>query len=83
MIATIILALLCLALASVIVRALLFLLGKEDTRLARITSVTKSIGFIPLVAFGWACNLAIFGLLLLMLGYWVAPESVMDLLGAK
>jgi len=38
---------------------------------------------VPVVAFEWVCNLAMFGLLLIMLGYWVAPQRVMDLLGTN
>ena len=45
MIGMIILALLCLALASVILRVVLFFLGQDDARLARIASITKSIGW--------------------------------------
>jgi hypothetical protein len=85
MIGMIVLSLLCLALASLVLRVVLFFLSKGTGRLARTTSITKSIGMLPVVAFEWACNLAMLGLLLLllMLGYWVAPQRVRHLLGAN
>jgi len=73
MIGIIVILLLCLALASLVLRAILFFLGKDSGRLARTTSVTKSIGMVPVVAFEWTFNLAMLSLLLLMLSYWLAP----------
>jgi hypothetical protein len=83
MIGVIVLSLLCLALASLVLRIVLFFLGEDDGRLAKMTSITKSIGMLPVTAFAWASNLAMFGLLLLALGYWVAPQRVMSMLGAN
>ena len=80
MIGTIILVLLCMALASLVLRVGLFSLSKDKGRLAKISSITQSIGMVPVTAFAWASNLAMFGLLLLMLAYLIAPERVADLL---
>ena len=73
MIGVIVIFLLCLALASLIFRASLVFFGKDNGRLAKTTSVVKSIGMLPVVAFEWIFNLAMLGLLLLMLSYWLAP----------
>ena len=83
MIGVIVLSLLCLALASLVLRAFLFFLGKDKGRLARITSIAQSIGMVPVTAFAWACNAAMIGLLLLVLAYWLAPERVTLMLGAN
>jgi hypothetical protein len=57
--AIIILTLLCLALASVILRVVLFFLNRSNNgRLARIISIAGSIGFLPLIAFEWVRNIA-------------------------
>ena len=73
MFGAIVLFLLCLALASLALRAILFFLGKDSGWLARVTSITKSIGMVPVVAFEWVFYLAMLGVLLLMLGYWPTP----------
>ena len=44
MVGTVILLLLCLALASLVLRVGLFFLGKDNGRLAKIASITQSIG---------------------------------------
>ena len=81
MTAIIILSLLCLAAASLLLRVILFMLGRSDQgRFAKIASIAGSIGFLPLIVFEWAVNLARAGLLILMLAYWIAPQSVMDFL---
>lgn len=81
MMAIIILGLLCLAAASLILRIVLFLMGRSNHgRLAKITSIGGSIGFLPLIAFEWVANLAMVGLLILMLAYWIAPQPVIDFL---
>ena len=83
MIGTIILSLLCLALASMVLRAILFFIGKDNGRLAKITSIAKSIGMVPVVAFERASNLVMFGLLMLLLAYWLAPQQITNMLGAN
>lgn len=83
MIGVIILSLLCLALASLVLRVVLFFLGKDKGRLARVASIAQSIGMVPVTAFAWAYNLVTIGLLLLLLAYWAAPEQVMNSLGAN
>jgi hypothetical protein len=83
MIKAIVLSLLCLALASLVLRIGLFFLGKDKGRLAKITSITQSIGMVPVTAFARVSNLVMFGLLLFMLAYWVAPQQIMNLLGAN
>ena len=35
----------------------------------------------PLIALDWAYNLVVFGLLLLLLGYLLAPEQITNLIG--
>ncbi len=74
MIGAIVLSLLCLAFASLVLCVGLFFLGKDKGRLAKIASITQSIGMAPVNAFAWASNLVMFSLLLLMLAYWVAPQ---------
>jgi hypothetical protein len=75
MTAIIILGLLCLAAASLILRVVLFILGSSDHgRLAKIASIAGSIGFLPVIAFEWASNLAMVCLLILLLAYWIAPQ---------
>jgi hypothetical protein len=68
------------ALASLILRVGLFFLGKDKGRLAKIASMIQSIGMVPVTAFAWASNLAMFGLLVLMLAYLIAPQPVTDFL---
>jgi hypothetical protein len=59
----------------------LFMLGRGDQgRLTKLASIAGSIGFLPLVAFEWAINLAMACLLILMLVYWIAPQPVTDFL---
>jgi hypothetical protein len=70
MIAIVILSLLCLALASLVLRAGLFLSGKSDHKvLSTIASVAGMIGFMPIVAFEWVCYLLTAGLLVFSLAY--------------
>jgi hypothetical protein len=60
MISIIILGLLCLGAASMLLRVVLFILGKSDHRpLAKIASIAGAIGFLPVIAFEWVCNLAL------------------------
>ena len=81
MTAIIILALVWLAAVSLIVRLVLFILGKSDRgRLAKIDSIAGSVGFLPLMAIQWACNLVVGFLLILILAYWTAPQTVTDTL---
>jgi hypothetical protein len=81
MIAIIILALLCLAAASVIPRVVLFISDRHDHgRLANIASIAGSIGFLPLVVLEWAFNLGMAWLLVLLLAYSIAPRPVMNFL---
>ena len=80
MIEAVILSLLCLALASVVLRVLFFLNRSNNTRLAKITSIAGTLGFLPLTAFAWVFNIAMLGLLLFMLAYWMAPERVTSML---
>jgi hypothetical protein len=82
MTAVIILGLLCLALASLVLRVVLFFRGKsEHRRLAKVEANARSIGFLPIVAFEWANYLATACLLILLLAYWIAPQPVADFLG--
>jgi hypothetical protein len=82
MTAIMILGLLCLAAASLILRVILFFIGRDNQgRLAKIASIAGSIGFSPLVAFEWAINFAMACLLILMLAYWIGPQPVTDFLG--
>ena len=74
----IVLSLLYVALASLILRISLFFLGKDKGRLAKIASITQSTGMVPVTAFAWASNLSMFGLLILMLAYFIAPQFVTD-----
>ena len=83
MIEVIVLSLLCLALASLVLRVALFFLDKDKGRFARIASIAQSIGMVPVTAFAWGSNIAVFVLVLFMLADWVAPERVMHLLGAS
>jgi len=78
MIGAIVLSLLCMALASLVLRVGLFFLCKDKGRLAKIASITQSIGMVPVTAFAWATDLAMLGLLLLMLAYFIAPQFVTD-----
>jgi hypothetical protein len=79
--AIIILALVWLAAISLILRLVLFILGKSDRgRFAKIEQVAGSVGFLPLVAIQWACNAVMGFLLILILAYWTAPQAVMDML---
>jgi len=81
MTAIIILALVWLAAVSLILRLVLFILGKSDRgRLAKIDSIAGSVGFLPLMAIQWACNLVVGFLLILILAYWTAPQPVTDTL---
>jgi hypothetical protein len=81
MAAIIILALVWLAAISLILRLVLFILGKSDRgRLARIDSIAGSVGFLPLMAIQWACNLVMGFVLILILAYWSAPQTVTDML---
>jgi hypothetical protein len=55
MIGIIVLGLLCLAAASVVLRAVLFMLDKSDHKpLAKIASIAGAIGFLPVIALKWA-----------------------------
>jgi hypothetical protein len=64
----IIFSLLCLAAASVVLRVILFMSGRrDDRRLAKIASIAGSIGFAPLIAFKWASDLLMIGLLIFIL----------------
>jgi hypothetical protein len=59
MIGIIVLGLLCLAAASVLLRAVLFVLDKRNHEpLAKVASIVRAIGFSPLIAFEWAYYLA-------------------------
>jgi multisubunit Na+/H+ antiporter MnhF subunit len=79
--AIIILVLVWLAAISLILRLVLFILGKSDRgRLARIDSIAGSVGFLPLLALQWACNLAVGFVLILILAYWIAPQTVTEML---
>ena len=80
MIEAISLSLLCLALASLVLRVGLFFLTKDKGRLAKIALITQSIGMVPVTIFAWASNLVMFGLLLFMLAYWLAPQDVVHFL---
>jgi hypothetical protein len=81
MTAIIILALVWLAAVSLILRLVLFILSKSDRgRLAKIDSIAGSVGFLPLVAIQWACNVVVGFLLILILAYWTAPQTVTDTL---
>jgi hypothetical protein len=81
MTAIIILALVWLAAVSLILRLVLFILGKSDRgRLAKIDSIAGSVGFLPMMAIQWACNLVVGFLLILILAYWTAPQTVTDTL---
>jgi len=81
MIAIVILTFLCLAAASVVMRVVLFFMDRSDQgRLARIAAVAGAIGFLPLRIVEWACNLAMLGVFLFMLAYWIAPQQVHDTL---
>ena len=80
MTAIIILALLCLAAASLILRVIVSMMGRDHGRLAKIASIVGSIGFSPLIAFEWVINLAMACLLILMLDYWIASGPVTDFL---
>jgi len=81
MTAIIILALVWLAAVSLILRLVLFILDKSDRgRLAKIDSIAGSVGFLPLMAIQWACNLVVGFLLILILAYWTAPQTVTDTL---
>jgi len=81
MTAIIILALVWLAAVSLILRLVLFILGKSDRgRLAKIDSIAGSVGFLPLMAIQWACNLVVGFLLILILVYWTVPQTVTDTL---
>jgi hypothetical protein len=81
MTAIIILSLLCLALVSLVLRVVLFISGKgQNGRLAKIASIAGSIGFLPIIALEWAYNLAMAALLILILAYSIAPQSVTDFL---
>ena len=81
MTAIIILALVWLAAVSLILRLVLFILGKSDRgRFAKIDSIAGSVGFLPLMAIQWACNLVVGFLLILILAYWTVPQTVTDTL---
>ena len=81
MTAIIILALVWLAAVSLILRLVLFILGKSDRgRLAKIDSIAGSVGLLPLMAVQWACNFVVGFLLILILAYWTAPQTVTDTL---
>jgi hypothetical protein len=81
MTAIIILVFLCLAAASLILRVVLFIRGRNDHgRLAKVASIAGSIGFLPLIALEWALNLASACLLILMLAYSIAPRPVVNFL---
>ena len=81
MTAIIILALVWLAAVSLILRLVLFILDKSDRgRLAKIDSIAGSVGFLPLMAIQWACNLVVGFLLILILAYWTVPQTVTDTL---
>jgi|ERR1700730_6459669 hypothetical protein len=81
MTAVIILGLLCLGLASLILRVVLFFLGRSNhSRVAKTESITRAIGFLPIVAFDWAYYLVTACLIILMLAYWIAPQPVTDFL---
>jgi hypothetical protein len=70
MIAIVILSLLCLALTSLVLRAVLFLSGKSDHKLlSTIASIAGKIGFLPIIAFEWVYYLVTAGLLILALLY--------------
>jgi hypothetical protein len=59
MIGIIVLGLLCLAAASVLLRAALFISDSSDNKpLARIASIAGAVGFLPLIAYEWAYYLA-------------------------
>jgi hypothetical protein len=79
--AIIILVLVWLAAVSLILRLVLFILGKSDRgRLARIDSIAGWVGFLPLIAFQWVCNLATGFVLILILAYWIAPQTITEML---
>jgi hypothetical protein len=79
--AVIILVLVWLAAVSLILRLVLFILGKSDRgRLAKIDSIAGLVGFLPLIALEWACNLAMGFVLILILAYWIAPQTVTEML---
>ena len=81
MTAIIILALVWLAAVSLILRLVLFILGKSDRgRLAKIDLIAGSVGFLPLMAIQWACNVVMGVVLILILAYWTAPQTVTDTL---
>jgi hypothetical protein len=73
----IILSLLCLALVSLALRAVLLAQGENvDRRFSRIASIAGSIGFLPLIIFEWACNVAMVVLLPRGFAYLIAPERI-------
>jgi hypothetical protein len=80
LIAIIILVLVWLAALSLILRLVLFMLRKSNRgRLAKVDSIAGSVGFLPLIAIEWACNLAVGFVLILILAYWVAPQTVTEM----
>ena len=71
MIGIIILCFLCLGAASMVLRVVLFVLGKSDHRpLGKIGSIAERIGFFPVVVFEWAYYLVTFCVLTVLLAYW-------------
>jgi hypothetical protein len=77
MIGIVILSLLCLALASLVLRAVLFLSGKSDHKpLSTIAAIAGKIGFLPIVAFEWFYYLVTAGLLIFGLLYHLGLISV-------
>ena len=69
MIEVIILSLLCLAAASLVLRVVLFILDKSDTRLGKIVTIFASIGFLPIIAIEWIYNMAAAWLLVFIVFY--------------
>jgi hypothetical protein len=54
--------------------------GDKNGRLAKIASAVGFVGFLPLAIFEWLFNIAMLGLLLFMLTYWIAPQRVSNML---
>jgi hypothetical protein len=82
MTATIIFALLCLATASLALRTILLIAGGlEHGHLAKRVPAAAWAEFLPQLAIEWACNLAMASVLVLVLAYRIAPQSVGDMLG--
>jgi hypothetical protein len=54
--------------------------GDKDGRLTKIAYAVGLVGFLLLTAFEWLFNIAMLGLLLFMLAYWIAPQRVSNML---